>query len=240
MSLQSTPQMEEALSDAQAKGLLTIRTENNQYLKVSYKGTGTKISDKWNVKIYTSGSVVCNDPAVLQSLIDGSFKEPDSKLRLLQIDDAGIGFPLCGVMIGVTNGERVWTDTVDVSFFQSPKFEKRLYVEEFAKKGIHLLSKTSPKTHRIEICSGFINTGLRDVLRNKGYDVRVTEIKGLLQDRLEQLFKEYVEKETGRDLAYDIKKIRKEEIGKIYYQILNWGKEHAPHLLKSGWRSLNI
>jgi hypothetical protein len=84
------------------------------------------------------------------------------------------------------------------------------------------------------------NTGLRDVLRNKGYDVRVTEIKGLLQDSLEQLFKEYVEKETGRDLAYDIKKIRKEEIGKIYYQILNWGKEHAPHLLKSGWRSLNI
>lgn len=156
MSLQSTPQMEEALSDAQAKGLLTTRTENNQYLKVSYKGTGTKISDKWNVKIYTSGSVVCNDPAVLQSLIDGSFKEPDSKLRLLQIDDAGIGFPLCGVMIGVTNGERVWTDTVDVSFFQSPKFEKRLYVEEFTKKGIHLLSKTSPKTHRIEICSGFM------------------------------------------------------------------------------------
>ena len=78
------------------------------------------------------------------------------------------------------------------------------------------------------------------VLRNKGYDVRVTEIKGLLQDSLEQLFKEYVKKETGRDLAYDIKKIRKEEIGKIYYQILNWGKEHAPHLLKSGWRSLNI
>ena len=238
MSLQSSSQMEEALSNAQARGLLITRTENNIYLKVSYKGTGTKISDKWNVKIYKSGSVVCNDPAVLQNLIDDSFKEPDPKLKLLQIDDAGIGFPLCGVMIGVSNGERIWTDTIDVSFFQSPRFEKRLYVDEFARKGLHLLSKTSPKTHRIEICTGFINTGLRDMLRNKGYDVRVTEIKGLLQDNLEQLFKEYVKKETGQDLAYDPKKIRKEEIGKIYYHILDWGKEHAPHLLKSGWNSM--
>jgi hypothetical protein len=238
MSLQSSPQMEKALSDALAKGLLTTRTENNQYLKISYKGTGTKISDKWNVKIYTSGSVVCNDPAVLQSLMDNSFKEPDTRLRLLQIDDAGVGFPLCGVMIGVTNGERVWTDTVDVSFFQSPKFEKKLYVDEFAKKGLHLLSKTLPSTHRIEICSGFINTGLRDALRARGYAVRITEIKGLLQDNLEQLFKEYVKKETGQDLAYDPKEIKKEKLGKAYYQVLDWGKKHTPHLLKSGWNSI--
>ena len=156
----------------------------------------------------------------------------------MQIDDAGVGFPLCGVMIGVTNGERIWTDTVDVAFFQSPKFEKKLYVNEFAKKGLHLLSKTSPETHRIEICSGFINTGLRDALRAKGYSVHITEIKGLLQDNLERLFKKYVKKETGQDLAYDPKKIKKEEFGKLYYQVLNWGRLHTPHLLKSGWSSL--
>jgi hypothetical protein len=236
--MRNSTQLEEALSTAHIKGLIVPRTENNQYLKVSYKGSGTKISDKWNVKIYTSGSVVCNDPAILHNLMEGTFKEPDTNLRLLQIDDAGIGFPLCGVMIGITNGERVWTDTVDVSFFQSPKFEKKLYVDEFTRKGLYLLSKTSPTTHRVEICSGFINAGLRDTLRNKGYDVRITEIKGLLQNNLEQLFKNYVKKETGQDLAYDPKEIKKEKLGKVYYQVLNWGKTNTPHLLKSGWNSM--
>jgi hypothetical protein len=70
------------------------------------------------------------------------------------------------------------------------------------------------------------------------YSVHITEIKGLLQDNLERLFKKYVKKETGQDLAYDPKKIKKEEFGKLYYQVLNWGRLHTPHLLKSGWSSL--
>jgi hypothetical protein len=78
---------------------------------------------------------------------------------------------------------------------------------------------------------------LKEALRDKGYDVRVLEIRGMLQDSLEQLFKGYVRKETGQDLAYDPKMV-KGSIGKAYYQVLDWGTKNAPHLLKSGWDSI--
>jgi hypothetical protein len=119
-------------------------------------------------------------------------------------------------------------------------YEKKRYLQEYTRKGFTLLELigTTPQTHRIEICTGFINIMLRDALRQRGYDVRVTEIKGLLQDRLEDLFKDYVRKETGIDLAYDPKEMKKEDIGKKYYSVLNWGKKNAPHLLKSGWGSM--
>jgi hypothetical protein len=238
--MKSSTLLEKSLLDAVSKGLLTTRTENNRYLKCSYKGAGTKVSEKWNVKIYTSGSVVCNDEKILEDLMSDSYKDPDNSLQIIQFDDAGIGFPLCGVMIGMVTNKKIWTDTVDVRLFQSPHFEKKEYLQNYAEKGINLLQKigANPKTNRIEICTGFINTRLRDILRDIGYDVRVTEIKGLLQDQLEHLFRSHVKKETGQDLAYDPKKIQKENLGRSYYSVLNWGKAHTPHLLKSGWGSM--
>jgi hypothetical protein len=105
--MQTTPILEEKLQEAESKGLLVPRKENNQYLKCSYKGSDTSISDKWNVKIYTSGSVVCNDPKILNDLINDSFKEPDTNLQIIQFDDSGWGFPLCGIMIGMTDGREI-------------------------------------------------------------------------------------------------------------------------------------
>jgi phage-related protein len=96
-----------------------------------------------------------------------------------------------------------------------------------------------PKTHRIEICTGFINGKLKEALRKKSYDVRVVEITGLLQDKLEGLFKQYIKHITGQDLAYDPKEIKKEDIPRYYYKVLDWGKKNAPHLLKSGWKSMS-
>lgn len=235
-------QMERALKEASNKGLIIPRTEKNPYLKYSYKGAGTSISDKWNVKVYTTGSVVCNDPQVLHDLMSGNFKEPDRSLRTIQFDDAGWGFPLCGIMIGMTNGEDIWTDTVDVSFFQSPKFGKKLYLQEYCNKGLDLFFKLpliSPKLYRVEICTGFVNSILRETLRSMGYDVRVTEIQGLLQDELEDHFKTYISQETrGSIQAYDPKEIQKKEISAAYYQAVKWGKKYAKHMLKSGWESM--
>ena len=237
--MKSSPQLEERLKDLCSKGELSPRMEKNNYLKVSYCGTGKLISPKWNVKIYTSGAVVCNDLPLLKNILEGSLM-PAPSLPLIQIDDAGIGFPLCGAMVGITDGKQVWTDIVDVSFFQTPKFEKQQYVTEYARKGLNLLSQIGVKseTSRIEICTGFINTRLKDLLREKGFDVRVTEIKGLLQDQLEQLFREHIHREVGQDIAYDIKMIKNSEIPKYYCKALEWGKKYAPHLLKSGWKSM--
>lgn len=235
--------LEQRLKELCAAGLLVIRTENNRYLKISYKGTGKPISEKWNVKIYTSGAVVCPDPSVLNDVVSGNIRTPDASKITLQCDDSGWGFPLLGIMVGVTDGEVVETDTVDVSFFQGETYAKKLYLAGYAEKGLAIITErfhASPKTHRIEICSGYVNTGLRDTLRRLGYDVRIADIKGLLQNRLENLFKEYVKNILKCDLAYDPKEMRKQggNVGQAYYRVLEWGKKNAPHLLKTGWGSI--
>lgn len=238
--MKSSPAMEKALHEFQKKGYLTHRTENNQYLKVSYAGTGDPISKKWNVKIYTSGSVVTTDEKTLMDIVQGTFKPQDTTLKLIQIDDAGIGFPLGGVMVGVYDGTTIHTDTVDVSFFQGSLFDSQRYLIEYAMRGIDIITKigATPKTHRIEICSGFINTMLKDSLRDMGFDVAIVDIQGVLQDQLEGIFKQYIKGLTGLDLAYDPKLQTPGQISKNYYSVVGWGRKNAAHLLKTGWKSL--
>ena len=243
--MKTSPLIEEQLKKYAEKGILVPRTEKNQYLKVSYKGAGGLVPDKWNVKIYTSGSVVCVDMKILQDIAAGTLRAPDESKAVLQIDDAGWGFCLLGVMVGVCDGKRVKTDVVDVSFFQDPAYENKEYLREYARKGWNLVTQefgATPETHRIEICSGYVNRSLKALLRDRGYEVNVVEVKGLLQDDLERLFREYVERVLGEDLGYDPKELMeqggKSKVAWAYKKVLNWGYQHAPHLLKTGWKSL--
>lgn len=234
------------MAKASQAGLIVPRKENNQYLKVSYRGAGNPISEKWNVKIYTSGSVVCVDEKVLDDILDNRVGIIDISKAVLQCDDSGWGFPLCGCMVGMTDGKRVETAVVDVSYFQPPAFDNKAYLTEYARKGLYLATKVfgaSPETHRIEICTGYVNSELRKLFRSRGFDVTVVEIKGLLQDTLEDLFKQYVQKMTGVDLAYDPKEIKekgggKKAVASHYYKVLEWGHKNAPHLMKTGWQSM--
>ena len=239
--MKSTPELEQKLVSIMAQGHVVPRTENNASLKVSYKGAGKLVSEKWNIKIYTTGTVVCNDLRVLDDLVCGRLKEPDSSLILTQCDDAGWGSPVCGVMVGVCTPTTLLTDTVDVKFFQGELYERKEYLREYARKGLALIKQlgVTPKTHRIEICTGYVNNHLKDQLRNLRFDVRVTEIKGMLQDGLEERFREHVKEMTGKDLAYNPKKLEEKELGRAYYNVLNWTKAHAPHLLKTGWKSIS-
>ncbi len=239
------------LKEAAELGFIRRRSERNAYLMASYQGVEEKgISPKWNIKIYTYNrrrmghSLVCVDKLVLARLTEGdydSFTPPD--LRLLRIDDAGWGFPMCGVMVGVSDERRVETATVPVEYFRRETrngFETKQYLDKYADLAIGLLEgfDATPETHRIEICSGYVNQPLREKLRRLGYDVRVVEIKGLLQERLEALYKEYVVREIGSDIYYDPKDMKKAEIPKRYYECLDYGNRHCPHLLKNGWRAL--
>jgi len=239
---QTNNTLEAALRNMVLAGLIVVRTENNQYLKLSYKGAGTLITPKWNIKIYTTGSGICTDVSVIKDFVGGRLKPPDPSLKLIEMDDAGIGSPIGGVMVGATDGKIVVTDIIEVFYFRSGPFERKEYLKAYADQGYALIQKkfqVSPKTHRIEICTGFINRDLLYLLREKGFDTRQVEIKGLLQDRLENMFKEYIKKETGGvDLAYDPKELKKSQISSHYYKALKFGKEKAPHLLKTGWGAI--
>ena len=240
------------LKQALEKGFVTRRSENNRYLLASFRGVEEKgITPKWNVKIYTYNSkknghsLVCVDKHVLDRLLEedyNSFIPPN--LRILRIDDAGWGFPLCGVMVGVSDEREVRTATVPVEYFRDDtknRFCTKRYLKKYADLAIQLLDQfgATPDTHRIEICTGYVNQPLREKLRKLGYDVRVVEIKGMLQHELEGLYKAHIFEEVGADIYYDPKAMKKSEIPRRYRESLTYGKEHCPHNIKTGWNAID-
>jgi hypothetical protein len=249
---QETEIIRNKLRKASKHGILTRRSENNRYLLVSYKGVEEKgISPKWNVKIYAYNlkkrghSLVCVDKHVLGILLKEDYDRlipPDR--QLLRIDDAGWGFPLCGVMVGVSVENELRTAVVPVEYFRNDTanhFGTKRYLKRYAELGIQIIDRfgATPGTHRIEICTGYVNQSLREKLRRMGYDVRVVEIKGILQNRLEAQFKAYVREAVGSDIYYDPKKMKVSDIPKRYGECLAYGKRYCPHLLKTGWNSIS-
>jgi len=75
-------------------------------------------------------------------------------------------------------------------------------------------------------------------IEDQGDDVRVVEVKGLLQDELEKQYKEYVAREVGKDIYFDPKEIGKSSIPKHYSACVDFGRKRCPELLKNGWKAL--
>jgi hypothetical protein len=237
---------------ASERRFVTSRHENNPYLLASFMGVEDKgITPKWNVKIYTYNKkkkghrLVCVDNHVLSRLLDEDYDDfiPPG-LQILRIDDAGWGFPLCGVMVGVSDEQKVRTAIVPVEYFRHDtknRFYTKRYLKKYADLAIQLLVQfgASPDTHRVEICTGYVNQPLREKLRRLKYDVRVVEIKGMLQDKLEELYKEYVLEEVGSDIYYDPKYVKKSVIPRKYRETLKYGKKHCPHNIKTGWKAIS-
>lgn len=243
------------LNQAKLHGLVEVWDEGSLYVQAAYRGTGHPVSQKWNVKVYKPSkkdggvAIVCVDVYVLNDIVNNSclsllLETQQSSRRIISIDDAGWGFPLCGVMVGVSDGKEVLTDVVPVEFFRHDtevSFQTRRYLGHYTKLAGTLLTSfgATPKADQIEICSGFINTQLRDTLRRQGFSVRVVEVTGLLQDKLEELFRQYVQTKIGKDLYYDPKKMEKTSLPTAYADVVRWAQENCPHLLKTGWRSLH-
>lgn len=235
--------------EAEKMGLIKTKEINNPYSEKAYVGNGNDITNKWNVTFFKYSkskqgiSVVCNDWEIFDAIVSENWVYfESSNLPVISIDDAGWGFPLCGVMVGASDGQTVKTCVVPVEYFQGDRFSGKSYLTACALAGAKLLSNegfgVSPLTHQIEICTGFINTRLKDYLRECGFRVRVVEIKGLLQDTLETKFKNYVRETIGADIYYDPKEMNKEHIPFEYHKCVEFGRNHFPHLLKSGWKSM--
>ena len=241
----------EKLSQASEKGFIASKPENNPYLLAAYVGVeGRGITPKWNLKIYAFNkkkkghSLVCVDIHILSKLLEedyDSFIPPD--LQVLRIDDAGWGFPLCGMAVGVSDEQEVQTAIVPVEYFRDDidnNFQAKRYLYKYMELAIQLLDQfgANPDTYRIEICTGYVNQPLREELRSLGYDVRVEEIKGMLQDKLEKAYREYVIEEVGSDIYYDPKEMNKSEISRKYDESLKFGREHCPDKIKTGWTAI--
>ncbi len=213
---------------------------NDPYVVLSVRGDGVRASPKWNARVYRDKGgrlkLVTVDLRALNDMLEG--RAPAAKNRAIAVDDAGWGFPLGGVMIGATDGVRVEAGLVPVECFQGERFGRHDYLEYAARVTLGLLGRfrASPDDTLVEICTGYVNVGSREALRDAGYEVRVTEVGGLLQDELEKRFAAYV-RAIGYPGYVDPKETHDPKKG--FDDIIRWIEERPEErmrLAKTGWR----
>jgi len=214
--------------------------DSSPYVVLSVRGDGARAPEKWNARVYKDKSgrlkLVTVDLKTLTDLLEG--RKPAVKRRVISVDDAGWGFPLGGVMIGATDGSRVETGLVPVDYFQGERFERHEYLGYAAMVTQELLRRfdARPDDTLVEICTGYVNVGSKEALRKAGYEVKVTEVRGLLQDELEKRFAEYV-KDLGYDGYVDPKETHDPK--PPFKNIMKWIEEKPGdrmRLAKTGWK----
>jgi len=158
----------------------------------------------------------------------------------LQIDDAGVGDLLSGVVIGVYRPEtdRFDFEVVSVEHFQKSRFRQKTYLREAAHIALQLVERFGlGEDEKIEVCSGFIlSEAVRLMKRNYG-DSRVTvaKITGAAQHKTEAAYLNEL-----RKLGYEPISDRDARRGRSFFHMLRWVKRDRSRLryAKTGWPRL--
>jgi hypothetical protein len=158
----------------------------------------------------------------------------------LQIDDAGVGDLLHGVVVGayrLETGEFSY-DLVDVEFFQSPKFGKKAYLGKASELVMQILDRMKvQESEPIQICSSFVfEKAVRDLEERYGKErVTVTKITNDAQRFVETAYLDEI-----RNLGYEPLEEREEKRARSFFHMLRWLKQD-PHRFKhakTGWPRL--
>jgi isopentenyl phosphate kinase len=154
----------------------------------------------------------------------------------IQIDDAGWGDPVGGVLIGIYRVEtkEYIVKEIEVIHFQEPNFADKT----FLKRGLELVLDALacmhvPKKESIQVCRGTVLDGVRDGLKTQGYEVIPTKIEGHLQELVEANLVTSLEA-LG---IYDIPRVSGKE---RFFRQLEWIQENLTHreqYAKTGWKN---
>ena len=158
----------------------------------------------------------------------------------LQIDDAGVGDLLSGVVIGIYKPETDHFDfeMIDVRYFQKGDFKRKKYLTEAANTVLRLVNRFSPgETEPIEICSSFILAEAVKQLENKYGETRVKVVKivGKAQEETEKAYLNEL-----RRLGYEPISDRETRRARSFFDMLRWVKKDRSRLqfAKTGWPRL--
>lgn len=157
---------------------------------------------------------------------------------MIEIDDAGSGSLIGGTGIGVLKKENqeYLFELVPISYFQHPAFSQKKYqdyVISIIEKALHNLQVN--KKEKIYLCRGYIFDKLRQWLSNKGYNWESIKIEGLLQNKVEESFNQYVIK-MGLPKNFIIH--ARYAFG--FHRLFKWVMADYPRrasLCKTGWKS---
>ncbi len=167
--------------------------------------------------------------------------------RVVSIDDSGWGFPLLGTLVGLHDSltGRIVIDEIPVKYYQTPLFEKKTYLHVTAVSALALAMKEF-RLHEynmddilFKVCTGYVNKGIVDSLKESGFKVETCAIGEPLQSALEKAHAEYVSKNAGAVLYYDPKDLDSSNIGRAYNDVMEWiEKNNAWGIAKTGWKSM--
>lgn len=218
---------------------LPRRRETNPYIVLSVYGDDVRVTSKWAARVYRNAQgrlkLVTTDYPTLERLLSGT---APARENIIRVDDSGWGFPLGGIMIGIERDGHVETGLVDVRFFQGNLFLDHAYLDEAARVTLRLVLAAGgrPDDTLVEICTGYVNSKSKEVLRKAGFEVSVTEITGVLQHDLERRFKEYIESIGYREY-FDPKETRDPAAG--FRKVIRWIREKPEErmpIAKTGWK----
>jgi len=156
------------------------------------------------------------------------------------IDDAGSGDLLFGVVISAYREEtcEFVYDIVDVSYYQSPKFRQKAYLNQTSKIIFNLLNKLKIGIlEPIHICRGSIfDKALVDIKYTYGED-RVQRIKVINEP---QRLTETAYLDEIRNLGYEPLEEREQKRAKSFFHMMRWLQENPGMLkyAKTGWPRL--
>jgi len=158
----------------------------------------------------------------------------------LQIDDAGVGDLLYGVIVGAyrpETGEFTY-DVVGVEFFQPPKFGRKAYLERTSEIVMQIVERMRLFDNEpIQICSSFVfEKAVRLLEETYGKDrVTVSKIVGRAQHLVETAYLDEI-----RNLGYEPILEREEKRARSFFHMLRWLKKDPRRFrhAKTGWPRL--
>jgi len=158
----------------------------------------------------------------------------------LQIDDAGVGDLLYGVIVGAyrpETGEFTY-DVVGVEFFQPPKFGRKAYLERASEIVMQIVERMRLFDNEpIQICSSFIfEKAVRLLEETYGKDrITVSKIVGRAQHLVETAYLDEI-----RNLGYEPILEREEKRARSFFHMLRWLKKDPRRFryAKTGWPRL--
>ncbi|MBU4223258.1 MAG: hypothetical protein KKA10_16825 [Euryarchaeota archaeon] len=133
--------------------------------------------------------------------------------------------PMLGTLVGLHDSltGRIVFDDVPVKYYQSPLFEKKTYLHVAAASALALamrefrLYEYNMDDILFKICTGYVNKGIVDSLKESGFKVETCAIGEPLQSALEKAHAEYIQKMVGSaSLYYDPKELTDDNIRKAY------------------------
>lgn len=154
----------------------------------------------------------------------------------IQIDDAGWGDPVGGVFIGIMRVEtnEYLVKEIEVTHFQDPNFAQKTFLQrglELVKDALSCLNATNAEP--IQVCRGSVLDGVRDGLKNLGYEITPIKIEGRLQELVEANLVRSLEEKGIPDIPRVSGKER-------FFRQLEWIQEDLTtreRFAKSGWKN---